>query len=185
MISSMQISEENLKALREFAVVAADFCRFIESFREGRPDHLYTQMEKILQTIHQAILPVEIEMAEGEHPEFDGLKLSHQQWQELYRVIDGIVRPESSTLSEFHKEIAADSEQTETCDATRAWMFSDDLADIYRDLYRGLALWETDTPEGWAEAAWEWRFNYGIHWGEHLFRAMLTVHEVRYQLHEH
>jgi len=62
-------------------------------------------------------------------------------------------------------------------------MLFDDLTDIYRELRDGLALWKEATPDAQAEAAWQWRFNYEIHWGEHLFRAMLTVHEIRYQLH--
>ena len=61
-------------------------------------------------------------------------------------------------------------------------MLFDDLADIYRDVHHGLALWNASTPDAQAEAAWQWRWNYEHHWGEHLFRAMLTVHEVRYQL---
>ena len=62
-------------------------------------------------------------------------------------------------------------------------MFWDDLADIYRDLHNGLVLWNRGRPNAQAQAAWQWRFDYEMHWGEHLFRAMLTVHEIRYTLH--
>jgi len=67
-------------------------------------------------------------------------------------------------------------------DATRAEMLWDDLADIYHDLQMGLHHWQSGTPQGRETAAWEWRLHYEFHWGDHLFRAMTTVHEVRYQL---
>ena len=42
-----------------------------------------------------------------------------------------------------------------------AGSLSDDLADIYRDLRRGLAAAERDIEE----AVWDWRFSYETHWG--------------------
>jgi hypothetical protein len=51
-------------------------------------------------------------------------------------------------------------------------LVSDDLADIYSDLKRGLLLYEKGK---FAEAFWEWKFNFKIHWGNHLVGAMKTI----------
>ena len=51
---------------------------------------------------------------------------------------------------------------------------ADDLADIYRDLKAGLSLYEAEHP---IDAAWEWRFRFQIHWGQHLVGAMRPIHE--------
>jgi hypothetical protein len=50
---------------------------------------------------------------------------------------------------------------------------SDDIADIYRDLLSGLAHWQRGET---GEALWEWRFNFTIHWGEHLTGALRALH---------
>jgi hypothetical protein len=49
----------------------------------------------------------------------------------------------------------------------------DDIGDIYRDVARGLVLFELGER---AEALWEWGFNFRIHWGAHATRAMRALH---------
>lgn len=61
-------------------------------------------------------------------------------------------------------------------------MLWDDLTDLYVDLRRGLSLYERGGRDDVSEAVWWWRFGYEHHWGSHLFRALATVHEIRYVL---
>lgn len=51
--------------------------------------------------------------------------------------------------------------------------FADDLADIYQDIKYGLRLFEAGHS---AEAVWEWKFNFKIHWGWHLLGAQRAIH---------
>ncbi len=176
----MPIDQDNFKALSDFAAVAAEYCQFIDRFREGRPDNLYTKLEALLPRIHRAILPVRSEMAEEKHSEFAALEMNHDQAAAISRLIEETVSPEKNLLIEWHNGIASSDMESYSPDATRAFMLFDDLAGIYRELRDGLALWNVGTPDAQAEAAWQWRFNYEFHWGEHLFQAMLTVHEIHY-----
>jgi hypothetical protein len=48
----------------------------------------------------------------------------------------------------------------------------DDLADIYRDLKRALALWDLGQHRA---AIWEWKFNFGCHWSEHATSALRAL----------
>ena len=50
---------------------------------------------------------------------------------------------------------------------------ADDIRDIYRDVARGLVLFDTGEH---AEALWEWGFNFRIHWGAHATGAMRALH---------
>jgi hypothetical protein len=50
---------------------------------------------------------------------------------------------------------------------------SDDVADVYADLARGLALWAADKRDA---AVWEWRFGFDIHWGDHAVDALRALH---------
>jgi hypothetical protein len=54
-----------------------------------------------------------------------------------------------------------------------AGSLSDDLLDVYRDVRRGLALWESGHD---ASAIWEWRFSFESHWGDHAADALRALH---------
>jgi hypothetical protein len=57
--------------------------------------------------------------------------------------------------------------------APLAGSLSDDLLDVFRDVRRGLWLWD----EGEAAAAvWEWRFFFETLWGEHAVDALRALH---------
>ena len=177
-----------MKALTAFAEVADEYCRFIEKLHDGKPAGLYGRLEALLSRLHQAILPVQMEMTDKEHPEFDELDLAHDQRAGISRSIHAATVDDCEQLQQWHNEIATEASDSDTGavdseDGFRAWMLFDDLSDVYGDLAYGLTLWQEGTLDHLAEAAWQWRYNYETHWGEHLFRAMLTVHEARYDLH--
>jgi hypothetical protein len=179
----MTIADANLKALAAFAETAAEYCRFIDSLWAGRPERLYSTLEALLLKVHAGILPVQMEMAEEKHPEHGALAMTHEQWRDIADIINVSVCAEIQDVAGWHRSLNTDeavARLNEYC-AGRAEMLWDDLADIYRDLHCGLALWSVSTSDSQAEAAWEWRWRYEHHWGEHLFRAMLTTHEIRYQ----
>jgi hypothetical protein len=50
----------------------------------------------------------------------------------------------------------------------------DDLADIWRDLKRGLLALEGGAPS--SDVTWEWRFGFYTHWGRHATEALRAVH---------
>lgn len=49
---------------------------------------------------------------------------------------------------------------------------SDDVIDVYLDVARGLRLWRAGR---WLAAAWEWRFSFHTHWGDHVMGAMRAL----------
>lgn len=54
-----------------------------------------------------------------------------------------------------------------------AGSLSDDLLDVYRDLRRGLTLWDSHQD---ADAVWEWKFHFEAHWGDHAVDALRALH---------
>ncbi|MEI7768302.1 MAG: DUF5063 domain-containing protein [Phycisphaerae bacterium] len=52
-------------------------------------------------------------------------------------------------------------------------MLSDDIADIYRDVVTGLRAYHAGRR---AQAVWEWRFNFNVHWGKHATGAIRALH---------
>jgi hypothetical protein len=53
---------------------------------------------------------------------------------------------------------------------------SDDLLDIYRDLRSGLAILDSGRQHAEVDAAWEWRFGFEGHWGNHAVAALRALH---------
>jgi hypothetical protein len=60
-----------------------------------------------------------------------------------------------------------------SCEEPVAGSIIDDLGDIYRDVARGLVLFESGERD---EALWEWAFNFRIHWGHHATGALRALH---------
>lgn len=58
-------------------------------------------------------------------------------------------------------------------------LLADDLADIYNDLRRGLIIYEQGKLP---EAFWEWKFNFEIHWGNHLTSAQKVIRDYLWKL---
>lgn len=177
----MTLSQNNLTALPAFAVLAERFCTLIESLQNGAVPGLFHSLEELLAQIHIAILSVEMDSADDEHPEFEKMEMSHKEWGHIAETIRIATGKQSADLMAWHEELRDKEETGDDYCATRAWMLWDDLADIYRNLKNGLVLWKLASPPAKAEAAWTWRFNFESHWGEHLFRASMSVHEARYQ----
>jgi hypothetical protein len=102
-------------------------------------------------------------------------RITHDEWGQMMERINHDLGEEIGRL------IEADGENTES--ALRAFMLSDDLADIYRDLKNGLNFFNRG-EEGIQKAIWEWKFNYEHHWGPHLYNALHTIHRIRFELYE-
>jgi hypothetical protein len=51
---------------------------------------------------------------------------------------------------------------------------ADDVADVWRDVKRGLlALGEGHRPD---DVTWQWRFDFYSHWGRHATEALRALH---------
>ena len=169
--------------LTNFAAAAESYIAFIDSFANARPDNLYTALESHLADLHAAILPVVAEMNDPEQPELEAIDMPSEQWDVIAQLICKTTAEETVALMEWHEKIEKPSKKHMPPSVMRAYELFDDLADIYSDLHTGLTLWKLNTTESKIEASWQWRYNYDIHWGKHLFRASTTVHEIRYILH--
>ena len=54
-----------------------------------------------------------------------------------------------------------------------AGSLADDILDVYRDIRRGLTLWDASQTQN---AIWDWRFHFDIHWGDHAVDALRALH---------
>lgn len=184
-IATMNIHPDNMKALSAFAAPATDFCAFIDSLQDGKPDHLYTRLELLLSQLLLFILSVQSELGPQDKRQFDKFDMTTEDWERIVDIVGKAISEELRAVIEEHggyDVFKPGADPVDQYNATRAETLWDDLADIYRDLRYGLDLWQLGKPESIAEAAWQWRWGYEHHWGQHLLQAMTTVHEIRYRV---
>ncbi len=56
----------------------------------------------------------------------------------------------------------------------------DDLGDIYKDLKRGLMMFDKDEFGAKQNAIWKFKFDFDFHWGEHCVEALSVIHHYFY-----
>lgn len=52
----------------------------------------------------------------------------------------------------------------------------DDLVDIYKDIKRGLLIFDEDDLGAKENAIWKFKFDFEFHWGEHCVEALYAIH---------
>jgi len=139
----------------------------------ARPENCYTQLLHVLSRL--AASANSLPRATPEPGFAEDLRMTEEQFSRLCGAIGRALAPEANHLIERRSD--------DKSEVARAAMLWDDLADIYRDLKEGLDLFAIATSDAQSAAIGNWRFGYECHWGRHLMRALVTVHEICFDLH--
>ncbi|MEP7292580.1 MAG: DUF5063 domain-containing protein, partial [Chloroflexota bacterium] len=57
-------------------------------------------------------------------------------------------------------------------------LLNDDLGDIYKDVRRGLEMYQQGTYCAMVEGVFHWKFLFSTHWGQHLVSALTALHAI-------
>ena len=147
-----------MQRLEEFAHTASVFCDWADA-PPGQPDEEFdTALSLVSRLFAQALeLP---ELFDGQ----DAPATSHDAWLATYNRFGSLP----------FNHYAVHSDPTDTVDPSAAiGDLADDLADIWRDLRGGLALYRAGNR---AAAACEWRDTFRTHWGRHAASALYALH---------
>ncbi|MBX7221231.1 MAG: DUF5063 domain-containing protein [Blastocatellia bacterium] len=148
--------------VQAFAEIAEKYCTWVEGPR-GDADAEMRKVRKLLAELHAMVLRVKV-TDRGEITAEN--MVPHEVWGDVFQAFRE--RLPANDYWEVSNPLTHDPDQYLVCNS-----LADDLADIYRDLKNGLALFQ----EGHlSEAAWEWRFSFEIHWGAHLMSAQRAIH---------
>ena len=166
------------ESINVFAAAARSHCALIDVIDQHDSESIFSALERELTALQSGIISVE--MGSGADQRIEKPRIGHDAWKALGSRIDAVIGPACWALADSLIRLGGKNKETE--DASRARHAWDDFADIYRDLKEGVEMWDLGDAESRAEAQWHWRFGYEHHWGWHLMRAALTVHEVKYYL---
>jgi hypothetical protein len=146
-----------MQQLETFFHTASEFCHWAEGSPASAEDEANTAirlLSKLIAQVHE--LPPLFD-------EEDAPDLPHQEWQVIYRRF-GVLPFNYYAMNSDPHDMADPSPGTGD--------LADDLADIWRNLKGGLALYQN---ENHAAAAWEWKNSFDTHWGRHATSALYAL----------
>jgi hypothetical protein len=100
----------------------------------------------------------------GPGKDVDGNSVSDEVWEKMFHRFRALP---FNYYSDFYSPAKVAEEKPVTGD------LADDLADIYRDIKKGLDLYETGHV---TEALWDWNQSFHSHWGRHATSALHALH---------
>ena len=157
-------------AAEQFVDVAERFCRLIDRRADVKPGAFLDSAQRLLPELYATGIALrQGERSDAEYP------ASADLWQPIY-----VDLQEKLGRWDVHWEVYHPYRVDPTDPV--AGSLADDLASIYQDLQRGLAIWSLRTPKARRDAVWEWRLNFEIHWGHHVLDALRALHARRFDL---
>lgn len=141
-------------AVEAFAAAARRFCAFVDGAAAlTLAERLLAARTRLAELVHRAS---ELPAVDAGGPDLAGdvaTPVAAPGFAELdgYRVVFDPYGDEPATIGSL----------------------ADDLADVHRDLGRGLAAFDAGAI---AAATWEWRFGFHVHWGRHAVDALAAIH---------
>ncbi len=149
-------------SIQAFAAAAADFCEWCESAptddagAEAAVATLYISRLYLLAT--QLSFPEDFDDAIDAEPSDDAT------WKAVFQRCAALPFSHYNVIFDPH---VLPSEESVIAD------LGDDIADIHRDLVGGVKLFHAGNT---AEAQWDWRMGFEIHWGRHAVSALRALH---------
>jgi hypothetical protein len=158
---------KNAEIADRFGVVASQFCSIVDSASTLDRTSFVLQVYKTLpKLIDEAIHLQDVQSSDDQKATKGTVRQGMEEWKRLYTSL-------REKLGEWdqYRQVFDPTQDAEAVHGSLA----DDIADIYRDLKRGLDLKEAITPHP-EDSIWEWRFGFYSHWGHHAMDALLTIH---------
>jgi hypothetical protein len=144
----------NTKEADDFYLAALSYCRLIEKIDVFIDNNLIKLINSLLDIYSKAILLPDIQSNINEECNFE------------------ITIPQINFGNyEFYWEVFNPYHLDETVSSS----LSDDIVDIYKDVKKGLILFDKNEHK---EAIWQWKFSFDIHWGSHAVDAIRALHYV-------
>ncbi|MDQ3713827.1 MAG: DUF5063 domain-containing protein [Acidobacteriota bacterium] len=153
--------DEQIKTkVEHFAEIVRRYCAWAETSSVDVNADMQTA-QRLLAELHLAVLDLPDDEFEDDVELED---ITAEQWKTVRERFANLQAEGYWTVFDPTKD-----QENETVFA----LLSDDLADIYRDIKYGLLVFDTGHI---AEATWEWKFNFKIHWGRHLLDAQKVIY---------
>jgi hypothetical protein len=161
----MDSPSDNDELAKRFAGLAEQFCSIVDSAPGIERSELLLQVYRLLpKLISEAMALPPVELSHDRTTVSRSLRLAHTAESRPYRSLQEKFADWDHYLQTF--------DPTKQ-DAAIPGSLADDVADVYRDLKKGLRSKGSGPVEN---TIWEWRFGFYFHWGQHAIDALRVLH---------
>lgn len=148
------------EAIESFATAVREYCGWAETEPKSETEEAKIAI-RLLANLYSSVLGLP---KAGPGNEIDSKEIAYEEWKKMFKRFGALP---FNYYSKFFSPAKVVDEDPALGD------LADDLADIYRDIKGGLNLYENGHV---AEALWEWRLSFSIHWGRHATSALHALH---------
>lgn len=169
----MATPDEIAHIASRFSATACQFCSVVDSASSSNRTELLSKLYRILPVlISEAISLPDASLDYGGPQETAGCGLrigapGEHEWRKLYNFL----KEKLGDWDLYHQVFDPTKDSEAICGT-----LADDIADIYRDLRKGLAFREKRSGQPDVDAVWTWHLLFYSHWGKHAMDALLTIH---------
>jgi hypothetical protein len=155
----------------EFVAVAKSYCDLMEQLEDMNQERLVDTATKLLPLLYlkASLLPESDPVSEEEPETF----ATEDQYQELVSVLSGILGNQDAYLDVFHPDI-------QLSDTPVANFISENLADIWQDMYNFISVFRIGYEETMNDALHNCRANFRHYWGQSLVNVLRALHRCKY-----
>ena len=150
----------------EFRGIAEEYCALVEA-PPADPDALHAALLDVLARLYAAALALPLVEPENKDLLLD--RPTNDEWTTIYAGLRDVLG-----WLEYYRSI--EPYPVEADDEPSTGSLADDLADIWRDVKQGLLALESGTAE--TDVVWNWRDDFGAHWGRHAVDALAALHKL-------
>jgi uncharacterized protein DUF5063 len=153
-----------MNGVEAFATEAKQFCDWLMEGRDSGERAAHAGLVRLCRLYTAALELPDLRFTESGDSDADDVP--QDEWKQAYAAAG---RLPVGLYKEVYDPVGDLSEDEEPVVGDVA----DDLADIYRDVMRGLRAFDKGDMNN---ALWEWRFNLAHHWGAHATAAIRVMH---------
>jgi hypothetical protein len=150
----------SVEKIEIFAKSVRKYCKWVEKAPSNEEDEVNLVIKLLADLYSKALQLPEIKVSK----DIKASVISDHEMKKVYRRFKGLP---FNYYSQIFDPLKVPSEEPVVGD------LADDLSDIYRDLKKGLFLYDHGDER---EAAWEWQLHFRIHWGQHVVAALYALH---------
>lgn len=170
-----QVSKSNLpvyhKNTLEFVAVAKSYCDFADQIEQMDKSAVVDMAVKILPLLYLkgSLLPD----PNPSYEDFSETFATEDQYQYLKQVIADVMGNEDAYLDVFHPDI-------QFSDTPVANLISENLADIWQDMYNFISVFKIGYEETMNDALRVCKENFQNYWGQALVNVLRALHRCKY-----
>ncbi len=162
----VELNRDEMEKVEKFAHLARQYCEMLEKDNTSSAEDFLKRAAWLFSALYNAALDLPLAF-----PDSDDLIKDTVSGEESAKICR---KPLKKLEHDFYWHTFEPFNEKE--EPVFGGSLFDDFFDIYHDIKNALNVYENGNLEEQMEAAWDWKFNFEHHWGNHLTGALYGLH---------